>query len=188
MLQRRRLFRPAYSPRRWRGVASLLFAGVLVATLVGLGLPSALMGSAPREQDWAADAADVRVVDGDTLRLRDRTVRLMGLEAPERGLRCTDATGRGFDCGVAAAEVLARLLADRDVTCRVRGRDGFGRALGVCAAGGVELNAGLVTAGFALAEAGGASVLGAAEAAARRDGRGLWAPGFAGPDGWRQRR
>ncbi len=188
MLHRRRIFRPAASPARWRGAATLCVAAVLAAALTGLGLPSALMGSAPREQDWAAAAADVRVVDGDTLRLRDRTVRLMGLEAPERGLRCTDPTGRGFDCGVAAAEVLARMLADRDVDCRVRGRDNFGRALGVCSAGGTELNAGLVTAGFALAEGGGASVLGAAEAAARRDGRGLWAPGFAGPEGWRQRR
>jgi len=157
-----------------------------VAGLTGIGLPSNLMGLAPREQHWAAAAPDIRVVDGDTLRLGDRTLRLHGLEAPERGQACADAAGRGFDCGAAAAEALARLVAGRDLACRVQGRDRFGRALGICASGGIEVNAALVSAGWAVAGGARQAELASVEAAARDAGRGLWA-GTTAPEAWRRR-
>ena len=186
MLRRRRLFRPAASPRRWRTPVVALAVVLLGALLSGIGLPPDLMGSAPRQQDWSALAAEVRVVDGDTLRLGDRTLRLARIDAPERGQSCTDAEGRWFDCGAAAAEALSRLVNGRSVVCLVSGRDRFGRGLGVCTAGGAELNAGLVAAGWALA-AREAPELEAVEAAARRAARGLWAGGVTRPEEWRRR-
>ena len=186
MLRRRRLFRPARSPRSLRGPALALVAALIAAALSGLGLPSDLMGSAPREQDWSALAPEVRVVDGDTLRLGDRTLRLAAVDAPERGQGCTDPQGRWFDCGAAAAEALSRLIDGRSVVCVVRGRDRFGRGLGVCRAGGADLNAGLVRAGWALAYPDDPAML-ALEAEARRAARGLWAGGFQRPEEWRRR-
>jgi endonuclease YncB( thermonuclease family) len=181
----RRIFRPAPSQRRWRTILLALGATVLVAVASGIGLPTDLMGSAPRQQDWSALAAEVRVVDGDTIRLGDRTVRLAKVDAPERGQGCTDAQGRWFDCGAAAAEALSRLVNGRSVVCLVAGRDRFGRGLAQCTAGGVDLNAGMVGAGWALAfeDAAMASV----EAEARRAARGLWAGGFTRPEEWRRR-
>jgi endonuclease YncB( thermonuclease family) len=164
-----------------------LVGAVLVAALSGIGLPPDLMGSAPREQDWSALAAEVRVVDGDTLRLGDRTLRLAGIDAPERGQSCTDAAGRWFDCGAAAAEALSRLVNGRSVLCRVQGRDRYGRGLGQCTAGGAELNAGLVQSGWALAYQEDDLALQAAEAGARIAGRGLWAGSFTRPEAWRRR-
>jgi endonuclease YncB( thermonuclease family) len=165
----------------------LLVLGVLCVLLgSGIGLPPDLMGSAPREQDWSALGAEVRVVDGDTLRLGDRTVRLARIDAPERGQGCADPTGRAFDCGAAAAEALSRLVDGRSVLCIVAGRDRFGRGLGQCSAGGAPLNAGLVAAGWALAEADDAPLRGI-EAEARQAARGLWASGFTRPDEWRRR-
>lgn len=152
----------------------------------GVGLPPDLMGSAPRQQDWSAPAAEVRVVDGDTLRLGDRTVRLAHIDAPERGQSCNDAAGRWFDCGAAAAEALSRLVNGRSVVCLVSGHDRFGRGLGACNAGGVELNAGLVAAGWALAASTDPAIQ-ALEAEARRAARGLWAGGFTRPEEWRRR-
>jgi endonuclease YncB( thermonuclease family) len=184
-LNRRRIFRSSYSsPSRWRGVALgavFSFAGI---ALVGLGLPANLFGSAPQEQDWTARAAAVRVVDGDTLRLGERTLRLSGLLSPERGQTCRTAGGVGFDCGATAAEALARLVQGHDLGCRVRGRDRFGRALGVCEAAGVEVNAALVSAGWALA---GDSTMAPLEQAARQAGRGLWSYPDGAPERWRAR-
>jgi endonuclease YncB( thermonuclease family) len=174
---RRRIFRPAAQPRRWPNPALLLGAAALGWLVVGLGLPADLFGSAPREREWTVPAADVRVVDGDTLRLGDRTLRLSGIEAPARGLRCTDGEGRGFDCGAAAAEALARLVAGRDLVCRVHGRDRFGRAIGACTTGTADVNASLVDGGWARA-AQGSGGLAAAEAGARAERRGLWAGRF----------
>lgn len=185
MQRPRRIFRPPPSPRRWR--LPLLGAVIGLAALAsGLALPPDLMGSAPREQDWSALAAEVRVVDGDTLRLGDRTVRLAGIEAPERGQNCADPSGRWFDCGAAAAEALSRLVNNRSVLCLVSGRDRFGRGLGRCNAAGAELNAGLVSAGWALADKEATELL-ALEAQARQAARGLWAGGFSRPEAWRGR-
>ncbi len=152
----------------------------------GLGLPTDLMGSAPRQQDWSALAPEVRVVDGETLRLGDRTLRLAKIDAPERGQACGDAAGRWFDCGAAAAEALSRLVNGRSVVCLVSGRDRFGRGLGICTAGGVPLNAGLVGAGWALAQDDDPEMV-PLEQEARRGARGLWAGGFTPPEDWRRR-
>jgi endonuclease YncB( thermonuclease family) len=159
---------------------------LIVGALSGLGLPPDLMGSAPREQDWSALASEVRVVDGDTLRLGDRTLRLAAIDAPERGQSCADGAGLAFDCGAAAAEALSRLVNGRSVVCTVSGRDRFGRGLGTCTAGGVELNAGLVSSGWALAYGDDAAML-AREVVARASGRGLWAGNFMRPEDWRRR-
>jgi len=186
-MQRRRIFRPANTPRRWRGalmVLAMVLAGWGVA---GLGLSTRLFGSAPPQQDWSAPASDVRVVDGETLRLGDRVVRLYGVAVPARGERCSDATGRGFDCGAAAAERLSLLIQNRSLNCLVHGRDAFGRALGVCQAGEVALNGGLVATGWALAEESGQPGLLLVEKQAREARLGLWAPGMTPPEEWRRR-
>ena len=115
------------------------------------------------------------MVDGETLRLGHRVLRLQALQVPARGeASCRDVAGRTTDCGTAAAEVLARLVAGRDLSCRISGEDRHGRAHGRCEAGGVALEPALVAAGWALADGGAANGLGAAEAAARQGGRGLW--------------
>lgn len=185
-MRRRRIFRPAQRPRRW-GTFTVGIAAVAVAALVAVAVPADLFGSAPRDQLWTAAAPQVMVVDGDTLRLGDRVLRLAGLEVPERGrATCRDAGGRPADCAGAAASALAGLVAGRDVTCHVQGRDRHGRALGTCQAGAAEVNGSLVAAGWALAEIG-ATALTPLEAAARQAGRGLWAPDATPRESWRRR-
>ncbi len=185
MLHRRRIFRPAPTAHRWPRfvlLACFSLAGVLA---LGVSLPVDLLGSAPAERSWTAEAAEVRVVDGETLSLGERVVRLEGLNAPARGVICADPTGRDFDCGAAAAERLARLVADRSLLCRSRGRDSFRRPLVTCEAGGAEVNAALVSGGWAVASSAG---LAGAEGAARASGRGFWTGGASPPEAWRNRR
>ena len=68
----------------------------------------------------------------------------------------------------------------------MEGRDRHGRSLGRCEAGGVELNAALVAAGWAVAEPGAAPALAAIEAVARQGGLGLWSAGLPAPASWRR--
>lgn len=187
MFRRRRIFRPAAAPGPLRAPLVALAGVLIVVALSGIGLPPDLMGSAPREQDWSALAAEVRVVDGETLRLGDRTLRLSGIDAPERGQSCADAASGWFDCGAAAAEALSRLVNGRSVLCRVHGHDRNGRGLGRCSAGGAELNYGLVTAGWALAHDEDNPDMLLVENEARQAGRGLWAGNFTRPESWRHR-
>ncbi|HZH47202.1 MAG TPA: thermonuclease family protein [Roseococcus sp.] len=182
-MRQRRIFKPSRAPRRIGRAALVGLAAGVGALALGLGLPSDLMGSAPRNQEWRTAPADIHVLDGETLRLGERTLRLAGLDAPERGQRCTDAAGQLYDCGRAAAAALARLVGERGVSCRLQCRDRFGRALGACRAGEVDLNAAMVDAGWALAHA---AALQPLEAGARQAQRGLWTGGFEPPAHWRR--
>ncbi|WP_376092652.1 thermonuclease family protein [Roseomonas sp. CCTCC AB2023176] len=181
-MPRRRIFRPAPSPRRWRGPLALLGLAAGVAFLAGIGGTGSLMGGSPEDQEWTAPASAVRVVDGETLRVGDRVVRLRGVEAPDRGESCRDAAGRSLDCGAGAAEALARLIAGHDVTCRMGGRDRMGRGLGRCMAATVNVNAALVSGGWALASD---PDLSSQQGAARAAGSGFWAAGAVPPAAWR---
>jgi endonuclease YncB( thermonuclease family) len=168
----RRIFTPAYHPRPWGAI----LAGALVAGAVAglaVALPQDLFGSSPRGQTLRAEGLEVRVVDGETLALGSQVLRLAGVWAPGRGVACHDQSGRSFDCGAAAADALVRVIGGRPVECDVRGRDPQGRALGVCRAGGAELNASLVAEGWGLAGDGSGALL-TLEAVAREGRRGLW--------------
>ncbi|MCK8787465.1 thermonuclease family protein [Roseomonas sp. NAR14] len=175
----------------------LALLGLAGAGAVAVGLPADLFGSAPRQSEWIADATGLRVVDGETLRLGERVVRLAGLKAPQRGQSCRveghagPTRGAGetapgeADCGTLAATALAGLLGRRGLTCRLDGFDRFGRGLGHCLAGETELNQAMVAGGWALADAGAPPALRRAEATAREAGRGFWAAGAVPPAGWR---
>lgn len=157
-------------------------AGVLVATVVALlGLSTDLFGRVPPAPTALhAAAADVAVIDGDTLRLHETVVRLAGLQAAPRGKTCHGDGGATVDCGDAAAAVLSRLVRDRDVACSLHGADAMGRPYGRCEAGGQDLGREVVASGWART-AGGDPALTEAEAAARGAGRGLWAGGGTPP-------
>lgn len=168
-MQRRRIFRPSPLPRLLAGAAVLV--GV-TATATGLFavLPVALSGPSATRPVWRAEAAEVRVVDGATLRLGDRVLRLADVAAPGRGQRCD-----GTDCTTAATTTLAAMVAGRPVDCVIAGEDAHGRAFGQCRAGGIALDVALVGAGLAVTTASAGAELAAVEAGARQARRGVWA-------------
>ncbi len=92
-----------------------------------------------------------RVVDGDTIDVGGIRVRLEGIDAPERGQRCSHQWWGTWPAGKRASKALKRMIDGRSVTCRSRGRGSYGRMLGVCSAGGLELNAEMVKRGHAWA-------------------------------------
>jgi endonuclease YncB( thermonuclease family) len=184
VLERRRIFKGRRTRPRFRGAALLVTAAVALPVVLAVALPSNLFGSAPTDRNWRAEANAIRIVDGETIGLGERIVRLDGVAAPARGETCRAASGEVFDCGGAAAAALTRLVAGRPVACRIVGQDGFGRGLGQCDAAGADLNRALVGGGFAVATSG---TLRGNEAAARQSAQGLWAHGTGGPQAWRGR-
>jgi endonuclease YncB( thermonuclease family) len=151
--------------------------------------PAELFGRAPPLiGQISADTHQTAVVDGETLRVRDTVVRLLGVAAPARGQLCHHADGSVFDCGAASAEALARLVADYPVECRLLGHDENSHVVAMCQADGRDLNHAQVMDGWARARAESSSVasglgsgtrsFGANEAEARTQHRGLWAGNF----------
>ncbi|WP_291295233.1 thermonuclease family protein [Elioraea sp.] len=175
----------------WIAAAFASFTGAALAAWFGLAPepPSKPEAEAPLPREIVVRATDVRVVDGDTLKLGDATVRLAGLDAPERGQVCQRANGSRFDCGEAAARHLFTLVRRRGVACGVTGRDRYGRAVGICHADGLDLAEAMVASGWALALAEGRrgpSRYGVAEAQARSARNGLWEGRFDTPESWRR--
>jgi endonuclease YncB( thermonuclease family) len=173
-----------------------LLTGIAVAALAAwLGLVPDRPAAPPPPSEAAlppviaAPPSGVRVVDGDTLRLGEATVRLAGLDAPERGQPCQRSDGTRFDCGEAAARQLAALVQRRGVTCNIARRDRYGRAVGVCHAEGRDLAEAMVASGWAIAVTEGRrgqARYGVAEAQARSARQGLWDGRFETPETWRR--
>lgn len=119
-------------------------------------------------------------IDGDTLRLSGQRIRLVGLDAPEIGQLCKLGQ-QSYPCGRKALYFLKHLAGGKTVACRGRDYDRYGRLLAVCHVGKLDLNARMVSAGWAVSYGG----YHAEEREAREATRGLWAGQFEWPAEWR---
>ena len=125
-------------------------------------------------------AGDALAVDGDSLVIGEKRLRLEGIDAPEMGQICTVA-GRPVDCGRQARNHLRSLIGGNDVTCSGWQEDKYQRLLVRCSARAVDLNAAMVRDGWAVAY----GDFEGEEAEARAEGRGLWQGEFDQPRDWR---
>lgn len=131
-------------------------------------------------------AGVVSVIDGDTLDMNGQRIRLFGIDAPESGQRCRDARGGLFRCGAQAANALSAWINRNPVACEVRGKDRYGRLLGVCSVRGESMQVWLVANGHALAYRTYSLDYVAIEDRARLSRSGLWAGEFVAPWAWRR--
>jgi endonuclease YncB( thermonuclease family) len=161
-----------------KGLVVVLVAALMVAAGVSLAMrphrdapPPAPIAAAV---ELSAQPADVAVIDGGTLKLGDRVVRLFGVEPPARDTPCGTRDDAGQDCAASAANALAAMLRDLPVACRITGMDSLGRPYAICQANGAELNSAVIAAGWARADTA-LPKLRSAEQAAQAAHRGVWA-------------
>lgn len=128
-----------------------------------------------------AQAQQAWVVDGDTLRIDGQRFRIFGIDAPEKSQWCGD-----WPAGLEATNAMGRLVVGKNVTCSDRGRDIYGRTIGLCTVDGVDLGAAMVSMGMAYAFTRYSWAYVKEEAAARQDKLGVHAHGCQHP--WEYRR
>ncbi len=160
------------------------------------------------QADAESITGKVILLDGDTVTFSradapDQTVRLFGIDTPERAQRCLSGSGEQYACGSKATKFLAgligaqfgsRSLSKRDITCHfVPGQTSYGRKIGVCYLDTINLNLELVRAGWAVAYRRYLDLVQElkpmfldAELKARRDGCGIWQGQFIYPWRWRK--
>lgn len=134
-----------------------------------------------------AGEAEIRVLDGDTLKIGKVNVRLHGIDAPEKTQIC-QRDNLDWLCGQEAAAHLRGLIGNRPVTCIEKDRDRYGRVVAVCSAGGVDLNRAMVRAGLAWAYLAYSRDYEAAEWEAQLLGNGVWAASVRAEPAWDWRR
>lgn len=122
----------------------------------------------------ASLSGPARVVDGDTLVVAGTRVRMEGIDAPEASQTCTSSAGQPWPCGQRALTELQRLIGWQTVTCEDHGRDKYGRTLGICFVGGLDLNGEMVRLGLAWAFVRYSRTYVMVEAQARANRVGIW--------------
>lgn len=125
------------------------------------------------------------VIEGDLIEIMGERVRLYGIDAPERGQRCT-YLGKTFDCGHIAKTALMDLTAGATIVCRPTGKKRKGGLVARCFADGFDLSENMVHTGWALAEPREGARYRAKERQAERAKRGLWRGTFVAPWEWRE--
>ncbi len=114
------------------------------------------------------------VIDGDTLEIDGRRIRLEGIDAPESDQTCPRRWLGSWACGREATATLETLTGGLRVECESRGIDKYRRMIGQCSAAGRNLNEAMVRAGMAWAFVKYSTSYVDAEAAARDSGAGIW--------------
>ncbi|WP_420409754.1 thermonuclease family protein [Hoeflea sp.] len=120
------------------------------------------------------------MIDGDSLAMGERRLRLKGIDAPELAQRCRRDSIE-YACGSEARSRLRELIGGQGVSCLSEGVDRYGRDLVRCKAGDRDLNRIMVRSGHAVSF----GDYGEEEAAARQHRAGLWAGEFDRPREWR---
>jgi endonuclease YncB( thermonuclease family) len=114
------------------------------------------------------------IIDGDTIDIAGTRIRLEGIDAPEAGQTCQNARGETWDCGHAATRLLETLTQNQQVDCQSRGLDKYGRLLGICFVGTLDLNAEMVKRGYAWAFVRYSKLYVTVEAEAKKLALGIW--------------
>ena len=126
----------------------------------------------------------IYVVDGDSLFIGEREIRLSGIDAPEYHQSCLDADGEAYPCGQKSREALKSMI-NNSLECREVARDRYHRSVSVCFVDGEDINRQMAAQGWAVAYDRYTKDYVAAEREARRAKKGIWAGKFMRPELYR---
>jgi endonuclease YncB( thermonuclease family) len=127
-----------------------------------------------------------KVLDGDTIEINGRRIRLFGIDAPENGQTCS-IKRKPFRCDQAATSALADKVGARIVECEPKDLDIYNRIVSVCFVEGEDINAWMVAKGWALAYRHYSRDYVTQEERASKAKQGMWQGEFEPPWDWRQR-
>ena len=154
---------------------------IWIALVAYFGTAVTVSLSAPAIQGTAS------VIDGDTIEIRGERIRLDAIDAPESSQLCLDADSKRYRCGQKSAFALADFIGRSVVSCDPKGRDRYKRVIAVCYKGETNLNAWMVSQGWAAAYRKYGIDYIAQEEEARLARRGIWVGTFEMPWDWRAR-
>ena len=134
---------------------------------------------------------EAEVTDGDTIIINDIRIRFTGSDAPEsyffgKTQTCLNGKGREWECGNAATQKLKELINNQTVRCTDEGQDRYGRTLGICYVGDMDLQAEMVKSGMAVAYLRYSDRYEKEQNYAKKVKAGMWAGEFKQPEVWRR--
>lgn len=124
-------------------------------------------------QDRGAIVGRVSVIDGDTIEMHGKRIRLWGIDAPESAQQCEKA-GKKWLCGAESAKAMQEFIRQYLVACYDKGRDKYDRMLGQCFVGQIDINGWSVKNGWSYAYRQYTNTYASRESMARFQSKGVW--------------
>lgn len=139
----------------------------------------------------AWQSSDVKVIDGDTIKISGINIRLQGIDTPELKQVCYEEVNGKMQnvlCGRQALSELQNIVLDKVVECTNEGQDKYKRQLSYCYVEGISINRTMVKAGYARSYRYYDLLFIFDELYAMINKNGLWANSFEEPWEWRKNR
>ena len=130
----------------------------------------------------------VKVIDGDSLEIGSRRVRLLHIDAPEYKQYCFTADKKKYDCGREAQAYLYQMLKQEhfNMKCETRDVDRYQRELSECFINDKNLNLAMLSAGWAVTYRTDDKEYLRAERTAQKQKIGVWQGKFMRPEYYRR--
>lgn len=120
------------------------------------------------------------VIDGDSIKVNNTEIRLLGIDAPELLQSC--GADNNTPCGKLAKQHLIDLIHHQTVKCYYKKFDRYHRVLGLCFAGKTALNKQMIKDGWAVSY----YLFKKEEKLAKTNKLGIWKAPFEIPSHWRK--
>ena len=130
-------------------------------------------------------SSEIKVIDGDTIYLKNEKIRFSGIDTPEIKQTC-NKNNETIKCGIQAKELLINKIGNNKVKCVKNGIDKYNRILAECFVNNQSLSKYLVREGYAFAYRKYSTKYIPDEDYAKKNKKGMWAMTFEYP--WDYRR
>ena len=100
-----------------------------------------------------------KVVDGDTIKINSKKIRLYGIDAPEKKQKCKKiyltisfmSFTKDYMCGEVSTQKIIKKINKQKLNCNILDVDRYKRLIGECFKRNINLNSWMVSNGFAVA-------------------------------------
>ena len=136
-----------------------------------------------------------KVIDGDTIKIDKKKIRLFGIDAPEKKQNCKQtwlsisfiSFQKNYPCGEISVNRLKKKIHDKFIICKYTLKDKYKRYLAECFKDKTNINSWMVLTGHAVAYRKYSKKFVSQENLAKKEKSGLWSGSFEMPWDYRKK-
>ena len=141
-------------------------------------------------------SGNAQIIDGDTIKINSKKIRLHGIDAPEFKQMCKKqyltiiffTFTKDYPCGKISTQKLQKKINNKVITCKILDIDRYKRLIGECYKRNLNLNSWLVSNGYAVAYRKYSKKYISNEINAKNEKKGLWQGKFEMPWDFRRKK
>ena len=126
-----------------------------------------------------------KVKDGDTIKINNADIRLVGIDAFEIKQKCQRSDGSQYKCGELSKSALIEIISGQSVRCLKEKKDYYKRWLATCYVGELDIGENMVLYGHAITYKKNKKYINA-QNEAKKISAGVWQGKFISPWKWRK--